>query len=441
MSKESSKISRSLIAGSLVVFTAFWLIGAPRVGTPLRAQAQPPTCLTIMTGNGTVGGLDSAIQWTAVPPAPQNFVSATIVPPFILGSFSWDTIPGTQWVSIDSNRGGANFQNVHFTFRTTFTLPASYSSPSISIQVHCDNVATFFLNGNNIGGQTPDQELVPYFQNPPESVTSSNAAFFHPGVNTLVIDVHNFTDALGLDFLANICYLPPAPTGCVDEDPPAVSCNVAENQLWPPNHNLEEVGLTARITDDCDCFRNDNHDGDDDDHHSSSANGGTSRSTSSNNGNNNGNHNGNNNGNHNGNNNEHHDGDNDDDDERCPTPPSGSHSVTVTVYSDEPDLDVQGSGNFSPDAKNIGIGTLRLRAERSGNADGRVYLIVIRATDASGKTGFCSKTVTVPHDQSNASKNSVSAQANAAKAYFTANHIPPPGYVQVGIGPVVGPKQ
>jgi hypothetical protein len=432
MSKGSSHITRSLIALSLVMFTALWLIGAPRLGTPSRAQTPNPTCLTVKTGNGTEGGLDSQIQWSPAPPAVPNFVSATIVPPFVLGSFFWDTIPGTQWVSIDSNRGGANFQNMHFTYRTTFTLPASYSSPSISIQVHCDNVAQFFLNGNGIGGQTPDVEVVPYFQNPPESATSSNAAFFHPGVNTLTVDVHNFTDATGLDFLANICYLPPA-QGCIDEDPPAVSCNVAESQLWPANHDLVNVGLTARITDDCDCFDNGHHDGDDDDDDDDGHHHGNSVSSSSNKagsvGITSGNH--------------HDDGDDDDDDDDddCDHQAGGSHSVTVTVYSDEPDLDVPGSGNFSPDAKDIGLGSLRLRSERSGNADGRVYLIVVKATDASGKIGYCVKTVTVPHDQSNSSKNSVIAQANAAKAYFMANHVKPPNYVQVGIGPVVGPKQ
>jgi len=119
----------------------------------------------------------------------------------------------------------------------------------------------------------------------------------------------------------------------------------------------------------------------------------------------------------------------------------GPNGTGVTVYSDEPDLDILGSGNFSPDAKNIALGTLRLRSERSGNENGRVYLIVVQATDASGKTGFCTQTVTVTHDQSKASEASVAAQAAAAAAFFNTNHVAPPGFVQVGIGPIVGPKQ
>jgi hypothetical protein len=115
--------------------------------------------------------------------------------------------------------------------------------------------------------------------------------------------------------------------------------------------------------------------------------------------------------------------------------------VSVQVFSDEGEL-APGSGNFSPDAKNIGVATLRLRSERSGVADGRVYLIITQATDSHGNTGFCCSTVTVTHDQSAASIASVAAQAAAAQAYCTANNgAPPPGYFQLGNGPIVGPKQ
>ncbi|HSO74928.1 MAG TPA: hypothetical protein VLU47_08820, partial [Blastocatellia bacterium] len=134
-------------------------------------------------------------------------------------------------------------------------------------------------------------------------------------------------------------------------------------------------------------------------------------------------------------------GHNDDDDDGGPGCQNAGLTTSVVVYSDEPDLDIPGSGRFSPDAKNTALGTLRLRSERSGNGNGRVYLIIVSATDSTGKTGFCVKTVTVPHSQSNSSKNSVAAQATAARNFFLANGTPPPGYVQVGIGPIVGPKQ
>jgi hypothetical protein len=37
----------------------------------------------------------------------------------------------------------------------------------------------------------------------------------------------------------------------VDDAPPVVVCTVADSMLWPPNHNLVRVGLTATATDAC----------------------------------------------------------------------------------------------------------------------------------------------------------------------------------------------
>jgi hypothetical protein len=114
----------------------------------------------------------------------------------------------------------------------------------------------------------------------------------------------------------------------------------------------------------------------------------------------------------------------------------------VQVFSDEGDTAPTGEGNFSPDAKDIAAGTLRLRQERKGDADGRVYLVVTTATDTSGNQAHCCSTVVVPHDQSAASIASVNAQAATASAFCDANNgAPPAGFVQVGIGPVIGPKQ
>jgi len=116
--------------------------------------------------------------------------------------------------------------------------------------------------------------------------------------------------------------------------------------------------------------------------------------------------------------------------------------VGVSVFGDEDDEEPTGDGVFSPDAKNIAAGTLRLRDERKGNADGRVYLTVSTATDRSGNTGAACCAVVVPHDLSKASIASVNAQAADAVAYCNANGgAPPPSYFVVGDGPVIGSKQ
>jgi hypothetical protein len=117
-------------------------------------------------------------------------------------------------------------------------------------------------------------------------------------------------------------------------------------------------------------------------------------------------------------------------------------TLDVKVYGDEDDETPTDSGGtvFSPDAKNIAVGTLRLRAERRDSGDGRVYLIVVTATDASGNVTRCCKTVTVPKSQSAKDKASVAAQA-AAAASFCNTGAPPPGYFVIGDGPIIGPKQ
>ena len=120
-------------------------------------------------------------------------------------------------------------------------------------------------------------------------------------------------------------------------------------------------------------------------------------------------------------------------------------SRDVTVYSDEDDVDPQTVGDMSPDAKNIALGTLRLRAERrdtGAGADGRVYLIITKTSDGTGNGAFACTTVTVPETQGSSDKASVAAQAAAAKSFCTSNGgTPPPGYFLVGDGPTIGPKQ
>jgi len=117
-------------------------------------------------------------------------------------------------------------------------------------------------------------------------------------------------------------------------------------------------------------------------------------------------------------------------------------SFSVEVAGDEDDEATAGGVVFSPDARNIAVNTLRLRAERADSGDGRVYLIAVSAADGSGNTGFNCNTVVVPRNTSAASKAAVNSQAAAALSYCQANNgALPPGYVIVGDGPVIGNKQ
>jgi uncharacterized protein DUF642 len=83
------------------------------------------------------------------------------------------------------------------------------------------------------------------------------------------------------------------------------------------------------------------------------------------------------------------------------TDPDGD-AVTITitgVHQDEP-VSGTGAGDTAPDAAAVSASNqLQVRAERSGNGDGRVYVISYTATDSDGNTCSGTETVAVPHSQ------------------------------------------
>jgi hypothetical protein len=85
------------------------------------------------------------------------------------------------------------------------------------------------------------------------------------------------------------------------------------------------------------------------------------------------------------------------------TDPDGDPvTITITgITSDEPTATIKGAGGakYAPDADGVGTDTASLRAERSGNEDGRVYEITFLASDGIAETEG-SVFVKVPHDQS-----------------------------------------
>jgi hypothetical protein len=118
-------------------------------------------------------------------------------------------------------------------------------------------------------------------------------------------------------------------------------------------------------------------------------------------------------------------------------------TTEVLVYSDEDDNAPNGDViNYSPDARDLGIGTLRLRAERDPAGNGRVYLIIVKVTDSSGNVGYGATAVGVPKSNSPANQAAVLLQQVQAVAFFlTHPGTLPAGFVPVGDGPVAGPKQ
>jgi hypothetical protein len=74
-------------------------------------------------------------------------------------------------------------------------------------------------------------------------------------------------------------------------------------------------------------------------------------------------------------------------------------SCDLSISSNEP-LDGVGNGHTSPDWQVIDAHHVKLRAERSGSGNGRIYTVTITCKDSQGNSSRQSVTVTVPLDQS-----------------------------------------
>jgi len=82
------------------------------------------------------------------------------------------------------------------------------------------------------------------------------------------------------------------------------------------------------------------------------------------------------------------------------TDPDGDPIIlTVSGILQDERTDDLGSGDTCPDASGVGTSRARLRAERSGRQDGRVYHVFFEAQDGRGGTCEGVVTVCVPHDR------------------------------------------
>lgn len=77
----------------------------------------------------------------------------------------------------------------------------------------------------------------------------------------------------------------------------------------------------------------------------------------------------------------------------------GDAGQIVAIYSDEPDNST-GDGNTTDDIEILDDTTFRVRAERRGMLDGRVYGVEFLVTDSSGNQTSATCQVSVPHDRS-----------------------------------------
>ena len=187
--------ARTFGARRRMLWTALSTAVALAVGV---APASADT-ITIVSGNGPVGGPDPAVQVIAdsaastIEPRPAHIIGVCCdwAPP----------VAGSQWVT----PGGEGRGFSSSTYQTTFTLPVGAVNPSISVTVLADNAATVRLNGTVFAAQ--GCEASNYFG---PAQTYSTSSGFVAGSNTLTFAVSNSgacgTGPTGLDFVATVTY-------------------------------------------------------------------------------------------------------------------------------------------------------------------------------------------------------------------------------------------
>ena len=74
--------------------------------------------------------------------------------------------------------------------------------------------------------------------------------------------------------------------------------------------------------------------------------------------------------------------------------------VSATAIAQDEAVDAAGSGATCPDATGIGLDTVGLRSERSGQGDGRFYHVAFQAVDRCNAVCTGEVAVAVPHDRS-----------------------------------------
>src|SRR5687767_10820630 len=105
---------------------------------------------------------------------------------------------------------------------------------------------------------------------------------------------------------------------------------------------------------------------------------------------------------------------------------AGLVDLEVTVWGDEADDAPTGDSTTTGDSQFDGP-DLYLRAERAGDNDGRVYLVITRAATGASE-GINCRTVVVPHSGSAASMKAVKEQAAAARTTCEATGAAPSSF-------------
>lgn len=325
-----------------------------------------------LSSNYWRGGMMSALLFTTVAMLTAGAVNGQADPVIDNADFE-ETIPGTNkpadWSDVGSNalalnndggRLNLNLPNAARTLGPTTFRAAEQSVDLTGVQyltfdagatISAPNWvrATVRIDGNVVWSTAVAGSF-------PGQVIDVSA---YPGVRTLSLRIESIVSAVtakpaGVSANFNFDNLR---TVSPDTTAPLVAVAAANGLLWPPNHQLMNVGLDVDVEDDRD----------------------------------------------------------------------EAPDIAVFVYSNEPDNGA-GDGDTDGDVVVGADGSVSVRAERSGQGAGRVYLIVVAAKDEAGNIGYDCTTVVVPKSKSKKDVEAAAAAAAAAESIFLDTEAPPAGW-------------
>jgi hypothetical protein len=153
--------------------------------------------VTMVSGNGSPPGRDSFNEFST--DGGVTWDQAYIVNTYL----TWaNPIAGSEWISVDANRGFPVTPGLEVLYRRVFDLPRDCGAAGLSVILHVDNETSVFLNGVQFGS-TPPGPVDSNFQDPPEGPLTTTGPFQKSG-NLLEFRANDQGIVTGLDYEATL---------------------------------------------------------------------------------------------------------------------------------------------------------------------------------------------------------------------------------------------
>jgi hypothetical protein len=196
--------------GEVRMKRAAWILSWLTLLLGSTAQARAGSITLTSDGSTLAAGLGPGYNASMYSTLNNGNTSGLTFTPALVGGYGTFTSPppgspaGTEVINIPPGDGESGF------FEIQFTLPGSYSSVQLSGAGNVDDEGRVFVNGNPISPALGTAGQLTEYGN--ATFSTSNASFFHPGTNVLLLaDANTGGGPSGAAFYAAVTYNSPTP--------------------------------------------------------------------------------------------------------------------------------------------------------------------------------------------------------------------------------------